>query len=249
MQSINLLHYHAHLWIGSTQTIEQQIIIQLQKTLCSFGGCQTCTICTQIKNHEHPWTHWLQPDGAYNLDQIDEILETVRFKLDKHEQRFIIFTKAEELTASCNNRLLKTIEEPYPGYIFIFLATRNENILATLQSRCFLKEFDQHSNNFEYEEIMQPFLKNKFEKPAEFMKLIDSFEIKERETKDIVDSLIASFHAQLKNVNMLTPKHKHTMIKITDKIILLKEALLQLPPQGSAKMFWKNIYLKFHEQQ
>lgn len=249
MQKINLLHHHAHLWTGSLQTLEQQIIVHLQKVLCTSGGCQTCTICTQIERHEHPWMHWLEPDGAYNLDQIDEILQSVRFKLDQHEQRFIIFSKAEELTANCNNRLLKTIEEPHPGYIFIFLATRTENILATLQSRCFLQEFDQHSNSFEYQEILQPFLKNQFEKPTEFIKLIDNFEIKERETKDIVDNLITSFHAQLKNIDMNTAGHQEKMILIADKIIILKEALLQLPPQGSAKMFWKNLYLKFHSQQ
>ena len=173
MQSTNLLHHHAHLWLGSCQTLEQQIIAHLQKILCASGGCQNCATCNQIKRHEHPWTLWLQPDGAYSLDQIDEILQNVRFKLNPTEQRFIIFSKAEELTANCNNRLLKTIEEPHPGYFFIFLATRTENILSTLQSRCFFKEFDQTSSNFEFEEILQPFLKNRFEKPAEFIKLID----------------------------------------------------------------------------
>ena len=246
MKNINLLHHHAHLWLGSSQTIEQQIIIHLQQILCPSNGCQNCATCKQIEQHEHPWTHWLQPDGAYSLDQIDEILQTVRFKLNETEQRFIIFSKAEELTANCNNRLLKTIEEPHAGYIFIFLATRTENILETLKSRCFIKEFDQTSNNFAHEEILQPFLKNKFEKPIEFIKLIDSLEIKERETKDIVDSLISSFRAQLKNVDLQTDDHQEKMMRITDKIIILKEALLQLPPQGSAKMFWKNLYLKFH---
>lgn len=246
MQPINLLHHHAHLWLGSSQTLNQQIVFHLQKILCSSRGCQNCITCKQIEQHEHAWTHWLQPDGAYNLDQIDEILQTVRFKLDPTEQRFIIFSHAEELTANCNNRLLKTIEEPHQGYIFIFLATRSENILPTLQSRCFLQEFDQHSSNFEFEEMVQPFVRHQFEKPLEFIKLIDNLEIKERETKKIIDHLITLFHAQLKNIDLNTPQYQEKMLLITDKMIILKEALLQLPPQGSAKLFWKNLYLKFH---
>ena len=81
------------------------------------------------------------------------------------------------------------------------------------------------------------------------MKNIDSFEIKERETKEIIDFLITAFYTQLKSVDMHATNHQSRMIQITEKIVLLKQALLQLPVQGSAKMFWKNLYLKFHQQQ
>lgn len=245
---MNLLRHHAHLWLGNSLTLQQQIILHLQKILCNAQGCQSCTTCKQIAQHEHAWTYWLQPDGSYNLDQIDEIIQTVRFKLNPQEHRFIIFSQAEELTTNCNNRLLKTIEEPHPGYIFIFLASRTDNILPTLQSRCFLQEFSQTSTTLEYEEILQPFINNKFDKPLEFIKLIDSLDIKEKETKNIIDFLIQSFHTKLKNVDLNSSDHAEKMINITNKILILKEALLQLPAQGSAKMFWKNIYLKFHAQ-
>ncbi len=249
MQTINLLHHHAHLWLGSTQTLEDQIIQSLQKIVCPAQGCRKCITCKQIEQQEHAWIHWLKPEGSYAIDQIDEILQLVRFKLAPQEHRFIIFSHAEELTSNCNNRLLKAIEEPHPGYIFIFLASRTENILPTLQSRCFLQEFSQTQNNYSYQEILQPFLQNKFEKPQEFMKNIDSFEIKERETKEIIDFLITAFYTQLKSVDMHATNHQSRMIQITEKIVLLKQALLQLPVQGSAKMFWKNLYLKFHQQQ
>jgi DNA polymerase III delta prime subunit len=245
MKTSIILQHHAHLWIANPQTLDQQIVAELQQILCPMHGCQNCSICILIEKKQHPWTYWLQPIGSYTLDQIDEILQNVRFKLDSTEQRFIVFEQSEELTANCNNRLLKTIEEPHSGYFFIFLATRTDNILPTLQSRCFLKEFDQQSSNFEYEEFIQPFLKNRFDRPLEFIKLIDTLEIKERETKDIIDFMIASFHAQLKNIDLNSEQHQEKMLKITDKILILKQALSKLPPQGSAKMFWKNLYLQF----
>ena len=245
MQQPTILQHHAHLWIASKHNLEQQIILQLQQALCQKRGCKTCQICRLVEQKQHPSTLWMQPDGSYSLEQIDEVLDSVRFKLDPTEQRFIIFQDAEELTSNCNNRLLKTIEEPHPGYFFIFLATRTENILPTLQSRCFLKEFDQQSAATNYQEFIQLFLHNRFEKPLEFLKLIDTLEIKERETKEIIDLMIAAFHAQLKNIHSAEPQAKKQMFKVTDKIILLKQALEKLPAPGSAKMFWKNLYLQF----
>ncbi|OGB85873.1 hypothetical protein A3J41_00170 [candidate division TM6 bacterium RIFCSPHIGHO2_12_FULL_38_8] len=245
MQQPIILQHPAHLWIANTATLEQTVIAQLQQILCQQHGCKLCSTCKLIDHKQHPATHWIQPDGSYTLDQIDEILQIVRFKLAPAEQRFIVFQDAQYLTSSCNNRLLKTIEEPHPGYFFIFLATRTENILPTLQSRCFLKEFNQQSKSLKYQEFMQPFLHNNFGKPLEFTKMIDTFEIKEPETKEILDDLLTAFHAQLQNIHSTQPDQKEQMLAITDKIIILKQALEKLPVSGSAKMFWKNLYLKF----
>lgn len=242
-----ILQYHAHLWIASQQTLQKQIMLHLQQILCPLHGCNQCQTCKIIEEKQHPWTFWVDPEGSYNIDQIDEVLQNVRFKLDQTEQRFIIFTQAEELTANCNNRLLKTIEEPHSGYFFIFLATRTDNILPTLISRCFVKEFDQHGSNDKYLNFIEPFLSNNFNHPAEFIKMIDTLEIKERETKDVIDTMIASFHHQL--ITLQSQKNSKKMLEITDKIIILKQSLLNLPLHGSAKMFWKNLYLKFDRNQ
>lgn len=249
MQQTNLLLQHqAHLWIGNQNTLQQKIIAQLQQILCTNQGCQNCATCKQIENQQHPWIHWLQPDGSYNIDQIDEILTTVRFKLHSGEHRFFIFTQADELNAHCNNRLLKTIEEPHAGYIFIFLTSRTDTILPTLVSRCFVKEVNDQHQQAAYHEIIQPFTSNSFTQPIEFIKLIDKYEIKERETKDIIDTLIQIFHHKLITVHGQQTPQIDEMIKITDKILILKQALTKLPPPGSAKLFWKNVYLQFHAQ-
>ena len=247
MQPSNITQHHAHLWIGDPNKLQTNIIAQLQHTLCSNHGCLTCATCKQIANLQHPWINWLKPDGSYTLDQIDEILATVRFKLNPNEQRFFIFTQADELTVNCNNRLLKTVEEPHAGYFFIFLANRTDNILPTLISRCFVKNFDQRTSQHDYDQIIQPFLQASFNQPAEFMKMIDAHEIKERETKDVIDLLIQLFHDQLRFKQK--ENDMQSMLAITDKIIVLKQALNQMPPQGSAKLFWKNLYLTFHQQQ
>lgn len=250
MQKSNILQHHAHLWIGDPTTLHTHTIEQLQQLLCTQHGCKKCVQCNQIKDFQHPWVTWIKPDGSYTVDQIDEILQTVRFKLNPQEQRFLIFTQADELTTNCNNRLLKTVEEPHSGYFFIFLTNRTDNILPTLSSRCFIQEFNQITNNHRYAEILEPFLKGSLHQPAEFIKMIDSYEIKESETKDILDLLIQNFHQQLKVIHTEQDDKKiSSMLAITDNIVVLKKALSELPVPGSCKMFWKNLYLSFHQQQ
>lgn len=249
MQLPNLLQHQSHLWIGNQNTLQSHAIGELQQIFCKSKGCAACSVCTRIQELQHPWVHWLKPDGSYTLDQIDEILTNVRFKLDPKEQRFFIFTQADELTANCNNRLLKTIEEPHEGYFFIFLATRTDTILPTLMSRCFVKEFDAKTYQHQYDDIVQPFLTATFKNPSEFIKLIDKNEITQRETKDIIDLLIQLFHQRLRTIHTQSPNQIEQMLAITHNIVLLKQALLQLPPQGSAKLFWKNLYMTFHYQQ
>lgn len=248
MQQPNLLTHHAHLWIGDKNTLVTHTIAALQHALCPNNGCTSCLTCKKITEEQHAWISWIRPDGSYSLDQIDEILSSIRFKLDSTEKRFLIFTQADELTANCNNRLLKSIEEPHPGYFFIFLTSRTENILPTLISRCFVKEFNQHSFHHQYYEITQPFLNSQLDRPIEFMKLIDKHEIKERETRDIIDLLIQNYHEKLKCLHMSDRLQPEMMLQITDHIVLLRQALMQLPVHGSSKLFWKNLYLTFHLQ-
>ena len=251
MQKNNiLLQHHAHLWIGNQLKVEKAVITELQKILCKHDGCQNCQTCMLVTLHQHPAIFWIEPDRSYTLDQIDEIVSNVRFKLNATEHRFFIFTQADQLSASCNNRLLKTVEEPHTGYIFIFLTSRTDTILPTLISRCFIKQIDHHVSNYAYQELMQPFVENNFTQPLEFIKSIDKYEIKERETKDILDELITFFHHQLTKTHKTDLLNQsQIMIEITTKIVILKHALSKLPVQGSAKMFWKDLYMTFHEQQ
>ncbi|MCX5923801.1 MAG: hypothetical protein NTZ68_00025 [Candidatus Dependentiae bacterium] len=249
MQQPNLItQHHAHLWVSDQQTLFEQFVSQLQNIICPDHGCGSCTLCLQIEQKQHPWTTWIEPEGSYTLEDIDQVLESSRFTLNQDEKRFFIFTNAQELTPACSNRLLKTIEEPHKGYYFIFMASRTDNILPTLASRCFLKQFSEQNISHGYQEIMEPFISSSFHNPAGFMKNIDRLAVKEHETRDIVDFLLQYFHGQLITAHRQSDFNPATMLHITDKIILIKQALVQLPISGSSKLFWKNMYMAFHQQ-
>jgi len=240
-----LLKHPAHLWIGDHETLTNQLIYTFQKLLCKKNGCLQCYICTQITNHQHQSITWIIPQDSYSLEDIDSVLEQVRFKLDENQHKFFIFTKADELTAACSNRLLKTIEEPHIGYHFIFLASRTDTILPTIISRCLIQEFTHQAQLEKYQELLELFIENNLKNPQQFLKIIDKLQIDPQVSKDIIDYLFTYFYNQLKKLH--TNNNDLNVIQNTmDKVLILKQEMNQLPISGATKIFWKNIFIKFH---
>lgn len=245
--SFNQFAQHSsHLLISDPITVEQQVIIALQKELCPQRGCSMCNICMQIGKKTDPRITWLVPENSYVIEQIDEIIQATQFLLAAKEKRFFIFTQAHELTAICCNRLLKTVEEPHPGYHFIFITHRPQELLQTLQSRCFIQTFQPQLNEHNYHEIIEPFIEMNLKNPNQFMKLIDKQQIKESLTKEVIDLIFEYFYKKLKE----SVQNNNTQDQTTylAYLSIIKKAFLQLPIQGSYKLFWKNIFITFHHQ-
>src|SRR5215467_8718131 len=137
---------NALLLIGSHEKLQTQLIDRLQQFFCQ-PNCKTCITCTQIQNFQHHALVWCSPTGnAYNHADIDAIFEKTQFALDNDQHCFVIITHADRLPAACANRLLKTLEEPAPGYHFILLSRSQESILPTIQSRCIIQHTDHESS-------------------------------------------------------------------------------------------------------
>lgn len=243
-----LLKHHAHIWVSDPQTLHAQLTKQLQDILCTNQSCTTCTICKQIETRQHPSLIYSNPENGYTLDDIDDILECTKFKLAPREHKFFIFDQAQQLSATCSNRLLKTIEEPHAGYHFIFLASRTDSILPTIISRCFYQEFKQQNLQSMYQEIMLPFTTHRFENPLGFIKQIEKLEIDHQISKDIIDDLISHFYQQLQAICKSSQPDITLMQRYVSDMVILQQQLDQLPAQGSSKLFWKNLYLTFHRE-
>lgn len=244
----NQIKHPTQLWISDPQTLNRLVIAHLQKILCKNQACQSCITCKQIVSKEHPWVIWITPERSYALEQIDEIITLASFKLDAGEQRFFILPQAERLTDQCSNRLLKTIEEPFPGYNFFFLAARAQALPLTIQSRCVIQKFKNTSNFETYKDFLQPFLSLRFSEPISFIKQLDALDIKEQETKELIDDLYDHWSIILKK----TLTSEDELIEPTTYIIehklvaILQNAINNPPMTGSSKIFWKNLYITAH---
>ena len=68
-------------------------------------------------------------------EQIEELQEKLRRK-PFGERNLAIIKDADTMTARAQNRLLKTLEEPYGAAVIMLLSENTENLLATIRSRC-----------------------------------------------------------------------------------------------------------------
>ena len=101
-----------------------------------FGACGACEPCVQIRDKVYMDLVFL--DGAEQSIKVDDVRE-VRQKVGEPPRgpghRVVVLTEAQGLTPSAANALLKSMEEPRPGNVFVLLAPQRERLLPTLVSR------------------------------------------------------------------------------------------------------------------
>ncbi len=97
-------------------------------------------INSKIKNHYHK----IEIPGANNIkiNSIREIKEFLSFNLSDVKYRFILIEDAHLMSDEAQNALLKSLEEPPDGFIFILITNDINLLLETIRSRCFHIHFD-----------------------------------------------------------------------------------------------------------
>ncbi len=104
--------------------------------------CDECSSCLEIIEDRHPDV--LEIDGASNnrVEDIRDLREMVRYAPARGRRKVYVIDEVHMLSKPAFNALLKTLEEPPEGVIFIFATTEPEKIPATISSRC--QCFDFH---------------------------------------------------------------------------------------------------------
>lgn len=240
--SFETLKVPAYLWVGPHEDLVGQTVIYLQKHFCPHKGCGACSVCLQIATQQHHATTWLAPQKMYTLDQLNLIFSTIAFVLELGEHHFFIVQKADLLTPSCANSLLKVLEEPPAGYHFILLAERIDQLLPTIRSRCIVDFLYGSKKYEEHDELFRYFSLAKGENPVEFLKALDQSKIGEQESNDLLDHILIYWLNKSKNALLENETSKYQQ---AEKIItILKNGYEYLPMPGSSKLFWKHIFLQ-----
>ena len=94
------------------------------------------THCLAIMESRHPDV--LEMDAASNtgVDNIREMIESVRYKPLSARMKVYIIDEVHMLSKGAFNALLKTLEEPPPHVKFIFATTEIRKVPVTVLSRC-----------------------------------------------------------------------------------------------------------------
>ena len=137
---------HAYIFAGVRGVGKTTTARILAKALnCAKGPTaepdNTCDSCREIT--EGRSLDVLEIDAASNrgIDQIRELREMVRYAPAKGRNKVVILDEAHQLTDEASNALLKTLEEPPEGVIFILATTRAEDLVETIKSRAQLFNF------------------------------------------------------------------------------------------------------------
>jgi DNA polymerase III subunit gamma/tau len=101
----------------------------------------TCDSCREISAGTS--LDVLEIDAASNrgIDQVRELREMVRYAPASSRYKVVILDEAHQLTDEASNALLKTLEEPPEGVVFILATTRAEDLVETIKSRAQLFQF------------------------------------------------------------------------------------------------------------
>jgi len=231
----------AQLWIGSPAALAKKAVSFLVAQFCPTGGCQTCITCTRITNQQHEQMVWLAPEKNYTVDQLSVVFTHSAYALEPGQQFFFVFEKAEFMPPACANSLLKLIEEPSPGYNFLFLAQRLDQILPTIRSRCLVTQHELETAEPLHADLFAFFASTTFADPSAFLKSLDASKINERESIELLDALIAHWTDAYKQA--LMHKNQKETVKNQKILSMLYAQSEQAPMPGSSKIFWKNLFL------
>lgn len=108
-----------------------------EKPLGNAEACGECGSCRRVDALVHKDLLIVGTEGnVIKIDQIRAIMEETAYRTTKGRFRVIIIEEAEKLGDEASNALLKILEEPPEGNVFILTSSRHYRILPTIRSRC-----------------------------------------------------------------------------------------------------------------
>ncbi len=118
-------------------------------------ACGTCAACSWMREGNHPDFRLLQPEALMQeeagatesegrkkpsqqitIDQVRALEDFLHVGTHRQGVRVILINPAEAMNRSTANSLLKSLEEPAAGTIFILVSSAPARLLPTIRSRC-----------------------------------------------------------------------------------------------------------------
>jgi DNA polymerase III subunit delta' len=229
------------LFIGEHDFLIDHAQKLLLEHFCSQKNCKKCTTCAHILARQYYNLWWLVPDKqTYTVAQLEPIATISSFQRAESDRFYFVIERADALSPSSANQLLKILEEPPRGYYFILLGERLDMILPTIVSRCVVQNI--RTNFTEIDSLINVFLQSA--NPVLFIKEWEKRKITEYETRNLLDQLLIVIK---KNYEQAVRENNYSLLQRSEKqLSSLEQAFQLLPMPGSAKLFWRNLYLQLH---
>jgi len=156
--------FHGAAGIGKSDFIEQFAQGLLCEAVLPDGhACGQCASCGWFSQHNHPDYRRVRPEALEDepaeeeggdaeakksakaskapskeikIEQIRALADFMNISTHRQGLRVVVLYPAEALNLPASNALLKTLEEPPPGTVFLLASNSLDRLLPTILSRC-----------------------------------------------------------------------------------------------------------------
>ena len=130
---------HAYLFSGprgTGKTTTARVLAKVLNCAAPVDGepCLECESCASIEAGTSFDVHELDAASNNKVDDIRDLIERVAFATPGRTKLYIL-DEVHMLTASASAALLKTLEEPPPGVVFVLATTDPQKVIPTIRSR------------------------------------------------------------------------------------------------------------------
>ncbi len=129
---------HAYLILTADSDMLKNYLKVFAKLICCDGDepCNNCRVCSLIDSQMHPDVMFYpKTDGAIGVEDINSLIEESYLKPIESDKKLFVIVGAENMNASSQNKLLKTLEEPPKNVHILMGATSEFALLSTIKSR------------------------------------------------------------------------------------------------------------------
>jgi DNA polymerase-3 subunit delta' len=155
--------FHGAAGIGKADFIEAFARALLCENVQADGhACGVCASCGWFAQHNHPDYRRVRPEALEDepgadgdddgdkkaaaktktpskdikIEQIRALADFMNISTHRQGLRVVVLYPAEALNTPASNALLKTLEEPPPGTVFLLASNSLDRLLPTILSRC-----------------------------------------------------------------------------------------------------------------